>query len=116
MTLPHEVTMSRRDRLRAQREASIRDRSRRPRDGSPRRDASAADELDPAAQLDRLTLALLPLRAFLGVTFVYAGIDKLTDPNFLQATGAGSIGAQLDGFIKVSPIAPLVQIFGQPFP
>jgi thiosulfate dehydrogenase [quinone] large subunit len=94
----------------------MRDRSRRPRDGSVRRDAWAAEPPDPAAQLDRLTLALLPLRAFLGVTFVYAGIDKLTDPNFLQATGPGSIGAQLDGFVKVSPIAPLVQLFGQPFP
>ena len=108
--------MSRRDRLRAQREASIRDGSRRPRDGSVRRDAWAAEPPDPGAQLDRLTLALLPLRAFLGVTFVYAGIDKLTDPNFLQATGPGSIGAQLDGFVRVSPIAPLVQLFGQPFP
>ena len=108
--------MSRRDRLRAQREASIRDRPKRPRDGSVRRDSWADDLPDPARQLDRLTLALVPLRAFLGATFIYAGIDKLTDPNFLQATGAGSIGAQLDGFVKVSPIAPLVQLFGQPFP
>ena len=81
-----------------------------------RREGWTAEPPDPAAQLDRLTLALLPLRAFLGVTFVYAGIDKLTDPNFLQATGPGSIGAQLDEFVKISPIAPLVQLFGQPFP
>lgn len=27
-------------------------------------------------------LALLPLRFFLGVTFAYAGFDKLTDPDF----------------------------------
>jgi thiosulfate dehydrogenase (quinone) large subunit len=108
--------MSRRDRLRAQREASIRDRPRRPRDRAPRRDALGAEPPDPASQLERLTLALIPLRAFLGATFVYAGIDKLTDPNFLQATGTGSIGAQLAGFVKVSPIAPLVQIVGQPFP
>ena len=108
--------MSRRDRLRAQREASIRDRARRPRDGAPRRRRLGAEPPDPASQLERLTLALLPLRAFLGVTFVYAGVDKLIDPNFLQATGPGSIGSQLDGFVKVSPIAPLVQIFGQPFP
>ena len=70
--------MSRRDRLRAQREASIRDRPRRPRDDSRRREGWTAEPPDPAAQLDRLTLALLPLRAFLGVTFVDAGIDKLT--------------------------------------
>jgi thiosulfate dehydrogenase [quinone] large subunit len=31
--------------------------------------------------------ALLPLRIFLGVTFVYAGLDKLTDSAFMSATG-----------------------------
>lgn len=36
--------------------------------------------------------ALLPLRVFLGVTFVYAGLDKLTDPGFLAASGNGSLG------------------------
>ncbi|CAL9512550.1 hypothetical protein SUDANB38_03694 [Streptomyces sp. enrichment culture] len=36
--------------------------------------------------------ALLPLRVFLGVTFVYAGLDKLTDPGFLAASGTGSLG------------------------
>ncbi|HEY2887829.1 MAG TPA: TQO small subunit DoxD, partial [Candidatus Limnocylindrales bacterium] len=108
--------MSRRDRLRAQREATIRDRSRRPRDRSPRREPWDAEPPDPARQLDRLTLALVPLRAFLGATFVYAGLDKILDPAFLQAAGPGSIGAQLDGFVRVSPIGPLVHLFGQPFP
>lgn len=36
--------------------------------------------------------ALLPLRVFLGITFVYAGLDKLTDSAFMQSGGAGSIG------------------------
>lgn len=36
--------------------------------------------------------ALLPLRIFLGVTFVYAGIDKLTDSAFLADSGTGSVG------------------------
>ncbi|MEV4434665.1 DoxX family membrane protein [Streptomyces sp. NPDC049555] len=36
--------------------------------------------------------ALLPLRLFLGITFVYAGVDKLTDPAFLAASGPGSLG------------------------
>lgn len=31
--------------------------------------------------------ALLPLRIFLGVTFIYAGLDKLTDPSFFGAGG-----------------------------
>ena len=108
--------MSRRDRMRAQRERSIRDRQRHPRDPSPRHDGWEDGEQDPRRVLDRTLLALLPLRVFLGVTFVYAGIDKLVDPNFLQATGPGSIGAQLDAFVRVSPIGPLVHLFGQPFP
>ena len=36
--------------------------------------------------------ALLPLRIFLGVTFVYAGLNKITDSAFLKSGGAGSIG------------------------
>ncbi|MGP3981955.1 DoxX family protein [Streptomyces sp. KR80] len=35
--------------------------------------------------------ALLPLRVFLGVTFIYAGIDKLIDSNFLYGSGPGSL-------------------------
>jgi thiosulfate dehydrogenase (quinone) large subunit len=108
--------LSRRERLRAQREASIRTRARGPRDGLSRRDARGPETPDPTTQLERLILALLPLRLFLGVTFVYAGIDKIIDPTFLRATGPGSIGSQLDEFVKVSPIGPIVHLFGQPFP
>ncbi|KKD04705.1 DoxX family membrane protein [Streptomyces sp. WM6386] len=39
--------------------------------------------------------ALLPLRLFLGVTFIYAGLDKLTDSAFMKASGPGSIGDQM---------------------
>ncbi len=56
-------------------------------------------------------LALLPLRFFLGVTFLYAGLDKLLDPTFLQATGRGSIGAQMTAWVDISPIGGLVQTF-----
>lgn len=108
--------MSRRDRLRAKREGSIRDNQRRPRNGSQRHDGWETKTADPARMLERMVLALLPLRVFLGATFVYAGVDKLVDSTFLQATGFGSIGAQLDAFVKVSPIGPLVHLFGQPFP
>ena len=37
--------------------------------------------------------ALLPLRLFLGATFLYAGLDKVTDPAFLSGEGSGSTGA-----------------------
>jgi thiosulfate dehydrogenase [quinone] large subunit len=108
--------MSRRNRIRTRRDGSIRDSMQRPRGGPPRPRDRQPDAPDPATLLDRLTLALLPLRIFLGVTFVYAGVDKLIDPSFLRATGVGSIGAQLEAFVKVSPIAPIVQVFGQTFP
>ena len=54
--------------------------------------------------------ALLPLRFFLGATFVYAGLDKVVDPRFLHDTGPGSIGEQLVGFSHVSPLSPLIQL------
>ncbi len=54
--------------------------------------------------------ALLPLRFFLGATFVYAGLDKLVDPRFLHDAGPGSIGEQLIGFSHVSPLSPLIQL------
>lgn len=62
------------------------------------------------------SIALLPLRVFLGVTFLYAGLDKLLDPAFLNASGPGSIGAQMVGFSHASPLGPLVVAFGEPFP
>ena len=36
--------------------------------------------------------ALLPLRLFLGVTFVYAGVQKLSDPGFLHPGAPTYIG------------------------
>ncbi|NGO73248.1 DoxX family protein [Streptomyces boncukensis] len=40
--------------------------------------------------------ALLPLRLFLGITFTYAGLDKLTDSHFLTGEGPDSISGTLD--------------------
>lgn len=39
--------------------------------------------------------ALLPLRLFLGATFIYAGLDKLTEPGFFAASGEGTIGEMM---------------------
>jgi thiosulfate dehydrogenase (quinone) large subunit len=47
---------------------------------------------------------LLPLRLFMGVTFLYAGIQKLTDPQFFRASAPGYIGKQLIAFAAGSPI------------
>ncbi len=63
----------------------------------------------------------LPLRIFLGISFVAAGVDKLLDPQFFDVNAAGYIGNQLAGFAGQSPIgfllkpvsgAPLAPIFG----
>ncbi|MFD3542904.1 DoxX family protein [Streptomyces sp. NPDC058662] len=54
--------------------------------------------------------ALLPLRIFLGVTFVYAGVDKLTDSAFLSVSGDGSIGDLMRGVRDTSAIPALVDL------
>ncbi len=108
--------MSSRSSARARRAASIRSESRHPRAGFFAEDGWGNDAPDPATLLHRMILALLPLRIFLGVTFIYAGVDKLIDPTFLQATGPGSIGAQMEAFTRVSPLAPLISVFGLTFP
>src|SRR5260370_38590765 len=41
---------------------------------------------------------LLPLRLFLGITFIYAGLQKLTDPQYFNQSTTGFIGNQLIGF------------------
>jgi thiosulfate dehydrogenase (quinone) large subunit len=50
------------------------------------------------------------LRAFLGVTFVFAGMQKFLDPNFLRVGGGDYIGTQLAGFANGTPAAPLMRI------
>ena len=41
----------------------------------------------------RATIALLPVRFFLGATFLYAGLDKLLDPTFLDPAAPTSLHA-----------------------
>jgi len=72
---------------------------------------------EPASSADRLVFtALLPLRFFVGATFLYAGIDKIIDSRFLHASGPGSIGELLTGFTHGSPLGGLVTVFALPFP
>ncbi|MER5553152.1 DoxX family protein [Streptomyces sp. NPDC002793] len=54
--------------------------------------------------------ALLPLRIFLGVTFVYAGLDKLTDSAFLSASGAGSLGEVMNAVRDSAAVPGLVDL------
>jgi len=61
-------------------------------------------------------LALLPVRLFLGVTFVYAGYQKLSDPGFLTPGSATYIGTQLHAFAAGTPGGFLLRWFALPFP
>jgi thiosulfate dehydrogenase [quinone] large subunit len=58
------------------------------------------------------TPTLRILRAFLGGTFLYAGVQKLADPTFLRAGSPGSIQSQLGEFAHGSPIRPLITAMG----
>ncbi len=52
--------------------------------------------------------ALIPLRVFLGVTFVYGGLMKLSNPNFFNPKSPISIQQQLIASIRISPIHSLI--------
>ncbi|MFI6011523.1 DoxX family protein [Streptomyces sp. NPDC051243] len=54
--------------------------------------------------------ALLPLRVFLGITFIYAGLDKLTDSAFLKDSGSGSIGDLMRAVRDSAAIPDLVDL------
>ena len=51
---------------------------------------------------------LMPLRLFLGVTFVFAGLQKLANPDFFRNSSPISIHAQLAGTSHTSPIGGLL--------
>jgi thiosulfate dehydrogenase (quinone) large subunit len=69
----------------------------------------APDRIPPGA-------ALFPLRLFLGVTFVYAGIQKLSDPGFFHKGASTYIGTQLHGFANGTPGGFLLRAFAIPHP
>jgi thiosulfate dehydrogenase (quinone) large subunit len=51
---------------------------------------------------------LLPLRLFLGATFLFAGLQKLANPDFFRNASPISIHAQLAGAARTSPIHGLL--------
>ena len=52
--------------------------------------------------------ALLPLRLFLGATFLYAGLQKLANPNFFRRNSPISIQSQLIAATHTSPVSGLL--------
>jgi thiosulfate dehydrogenase [quinone] large subunit len=69
-----------------------------------------ADRVRSAPQLSEPGWVLLPLRAFLGVTFCYASILKLTDPAYLDSSAPSGVHAQMLHAARTSPIGPLVRL------
>ena len=63
---------------------------------------------DDAGPDRRVALALVPLRAFLGFTFSFAGLQKLANPGFFDASNPASIQAQLAGAAGSSPVHALI--------
>lgn len=51
---------------------------------------------------------LLPLRAFLGITFSYAGLQKLANPDYLNPANPSSVAGQMRVLQHASPIGPLL--------
>jgi thiosulfate dehydrogenase [quinone] large subunit len=54
-------------------------------------------------------LSITVLRLWLGITWVYGGWDKATDPGFLNPSSGHYIGAQLTGYLQNSPISFLLR-------
>ncbi len=61
-------------------------------------------------RLGRPDRAVLPLRAFLGVVFSYAGLQKLADRNFFKASSPTSIQSQLRAYSQRSPIGGFLHV------
>jgi thiosulfate dehydrogenase [quinone] large subunit len=53
--------------------------------------------------------ALLPLRAFLACTFLYAGLQKLANPAFFNPASQYSLHSQMLGYIRSSPIRVVLE-------
>lgn len=83
---------------------------------SKKKAARLAPTAPAPARSPVIAQAILPLRLFLGITFIYAGLQKIADPGFLQPGSKTYIGTQLTGFAAHSPIAFLINTFALPAP
>lgn len=71
---------------------------------------------EPTPTSDRRSgMLTLPLRLFVGGTFLYAGLYKLLDPTFFDPSSPTSMVAQLQGFARLSPLGPIISAVGVPF-
>lgn len=61
-------------------------------------------------------IALLPLRLFLAITFIYAGVQKLSDPGFLHPGAPSYIGTLLHDYATGTPGGFVLRAFALPHP
>ncbi|WP_426573747.1 Rieske 2Fe-2S domain-containing protein [Aquihabitans sp. McL0605] len=59
----------------------------------------------PAGPDRRSDIALVPLRAFLGITYAFAGLQKLASTSYLSPTATAGVAAQMRAAAHTSPIA-----------
>jgi thiosulfate dehydrogenase [quinone] large subunit len=86
--------------------------------GLPVKKAARAPEPAPSRwqrlredpRLSQAAWALLPLRAFLGFTFLYAGLSKIFDRHYLDGGSPLGVRSQMLHAAIGSPIGPLVTI------
>jgi thiosulfate dehydrogenase [quinone] large subunit len=83
-----------------------RERQRTDRNGRPDAAAPPGDGW--------LAYPTVPLRFFLGATFLFAGLQKIADPGFLSPGSQTYIGTQLEAFAAHSPIGFLITTFALP--
>lgn len=82
-----------------------------------KKSARAAYQRPAPTAPDRwLVYGTVPLRLFLGLTFVYAGLQKVADPGFLQPGSTTYIGTQLQSFAAHSPIGFVLDWLALPVP
>ena len=60
------------------------------------------------ARITQFGWAILPLRLFLGITLVYAGLQKFFDPNYLSASSPNGVQSQMAAAAITSPISGMV--------
>ncbi|MBV9486360.1 MAG: DoxX family membrane protein [Frankiaceae bacterium] len=63
-----------------------------------------------AKRFDQTGWRILPLRLFLAVTFIYASLQKLANPNYLDASSPASVVGQMKALESTSPIGPLLRL------
>lgn len=71
---------------------------------------SPADQHLWSSRAREVGWVLLPLRLFLGVTMVYAGLLKLLDSSYLDPSSPNGVPAQMAAAAGTSPIGPLVSV------